>query len=127
MPTNGGWAHWRAELAKACDGSHHTIESLEAEIAAGRHEALVGEGCCFVVEVAEYPAARACQVWWAAGDLAAITAALPALHAWAAARGCDEMLVEGNPAWSRVLKPHGYGAWSVTLRRPLERKPEEPS
>lgn len=120
------WSHWRGEIAKACDGSHHSIETIEAELAAGRHHLLIGDGCCFVVEVARYPAVKACQVWWAAGDLGAIMAALPDLHGWASARGCSEMLVEGNPAWARVLKPQGYGVWSVTLRRPLGSTPAHP-
>lgn len=113
------WARWRPELAKACDGSHHTIESIEAELAAGRTTLLTDEACCFVVSVETYPQARACQVWWAAGTLEAIIDALPRLHQWAAAHGCSEMLVEGNPAWARVLRGHDYAVWSVTLRKAL--------
>jgi hypothetical protein len=63
------WADWRGEIAKACDGSHHTIESIEKTIADGTAHVLVDEGCCYIVEVNDYPTERACQVMWAAGDL----------------------------------------------------------
>lgn len=113
------WEQWRGEIAKACDGSHHTIESIEQSIREGRALPLYAPGCCFVVEVHDYPNARACQVTWAAGTLESIIAAAPDLHAWARSHGCTEMLVEGHPAWQRALKPVGYEVWSVTLRMPL--------
>lgn len=106
-------------MASACDGSHQTIESIEAELQAGVTKLLEHRDCCFIVSINEYPQARACQVWWAAGTMDGVIAALPDLHRWAADRGCTEMLVEGNPAWARVLRNHDYAVWSVTLRKPL--------
>ena len=116
---DASWARWRDEFAKACDGSHHSIESIEAQLNQGLWKFLEGADCAFVVEVQDYLEVRACQVWWGAGSLPAIIAALPDLHAWARSQDCTEMLVEGNPAWARVLKAEGYGLWSVTLRRAL--------
>lgn len=113
------WARWRPEVAAACDGSHHTIESIEASLFDGRAQLLTMPDCCFVVELADYPEARACQVMWAAGTLAAVIAAAPRLHAWAQAQGCSEMLVEGRAGWVRALKDIGYRSWSVTLRKAL--------
>jgi hypothetical protein len=113
------WARWRPEIAKACDGSHHTIESIEQGLEAGVSHALTTETCCYIVEVQDYPVQRACQIMWAAGDLKSILDNLPNVQAWAKLRGCTEMLVEGQPGWARALKPQGYDVWSVTLRRAL--------
>lgn len=113
------WSEWRDEIAKACDGSHHTIESIEADISAGRLIPLYNDGCVYLVEIATYPTERACQIMWAAGDLPAILAGLDDVHAWARLHGCTEMLVEGHPGWKRALQSHDYGVWSVTLRRAL--------
>ena len=114
-----GWADWRGRIAQACDGSHHSIESIEASLIEGRAQALTLPDCCFVVELADYPQARACQVMWAAGALAAILDGLPRLHAWAKLQGCTEMLVEGRAGWARALKSLDYRPWSVTVRKAL--------
>lgn len=114
-----GWALWRDRIARAADGSHHTIDSIERSLAEGRSHLLTLPDCCFVVELVDYPAARACQVMWAAGTLEAIVAASPRLDAWARRQGCSEMLVEGRGGWARALKDIGYRQWSVTLRKAL--------
>jgi len=113
------WDRWRGEIAKACDGSHHTVESIEASLSEGRSHLLDAGDCCFIVEVCDYPQARACQVMWAAGNLPAIIAALPDLEAWAKLQGCTEILEEGHPGWGRVLQREGWERWSVTMRKAL--------
>lgn len=113
------WTRWRAEFAKAVDGSYHSIEAIEASLSAGRCELLDAGDCAFVVEIMRYPNATACQVLWAAGTIEAILIAGDAIHEWARRKGCDEMLIEGHPAWQRALKHRGYEVWSVTLRKPL--------
>lgn len=113
------WADWRDEIAKACDGSHWTIEGLEEQIVAGRLHILEPKDCCILVEIVDYPQARACQLMWAAGDLTAILAASDDVEAWARLQNCTEMLIESRPAWGRALQPLGYRPWSVTLRKPL--------
>lgn len=113
------WDHWRGEVAKACDGSHQTIESVERSLAEGRSHALMTEDACFIVELADYPTERACQVMWAAGDLETIKRRTPELEAWAKAQGCTEMLVEGHRGWERALRDIGYRPWSVTVRKAI--------
>jgi hypothetical protein len=113
------WADWRDQIASACDGSHWTIEGIERQIAHGRLHILEADGCCLLVEIVDYPSARACQVMWAAGNLESILAALPDAEAWARLQGCTEMLAESRPAWGRVLQRTGYSPWSVTSRKPL--------
>lgn len=116
---DASWTRWRPEVAKACDGSHHTIESIEANLAAGTWQVLTQPDCCYIVEVQTYPTETACQIWWAAGTLPAIIAGLTDVHTWAKLQGCTEMLVEGQPAWKRALAHLDYGVWSVTLRKAL--------
>ena len=113
------WALWREKVAKACDGSHHRIEDIERSLVEGPAQLLTMPDCCFVVEVVDYPAARACQVLWTAGDLKAVVEATPRLHVWARFQGCTEMLVEGRSGWARALREIGYRPWSVTLRKAL--------
>jgi hypothetical protein len=113
------WSRWRPEIAKACDGSHHTIAAIERDIAGGRLHVLTLPACCYVVELVDYPAERACQITWAAGELNELVAGLTRVHTWAKAHNCTEMLVEGHPGWKRALQASGYGLWSVTLKRAL--------
>ncbi len=113
------WTRWRPEIAKACDGSHHSIESIEQAIAEGRSHVLLVPGGCMVVELVNYPRQRACQVMWAAGTLAALVAGLELVHTWAKAQGCTEMLIEGHPGWVRALRGIGYRPWSATVRKAL--------
>lgn len=113
------WAYWREEIAKAADGEHHSIESIEALIMRGVLKVWIAADCCLLLELMDYPKARACQVMWAAGDLDAIKAQSPGVEAWAKSQGCTEMLVESRPGWQRALKDIGYQPWSVTVRKAL--------
>jgi hypothetical protein len=115
------WARWRPEIAKACDGSHHTIEGIEASLASGQFHYLEldDDAGCYVVEIQPYPQEIALQIWWAAGTLEALVAGLPDVHEWARQRGCTEVLIEGHAGWARALRHLDYAVWSITLRRPL--------
>lgn len=113
------WQRWRSEIAKAVDGSHHTIETVEQQLIERRLHAWMTEDCCILIEIIRYPAETACQYMWAAGDLAAILAEEPRIVDWAVRAGCTEILVESRPAWAKALKPLGYDLWSVTVRKAL--------
>jgi hypothetical protein len=113
------WAEWRDQFAKACDGSHYTIEALEHALLSGKLYPLFGDGCCYLVEIVSYPTETACQIMWAAGDLDAVLSELPKVEAWAKAQGCSEMLVEGRAGWARALRNMNYRPWSVTVRKGL--------
>lgn len=113
------WADWREDVAKACDGSHHTIESIEAEIAAGELMPLETTRAIYLVQIVPYPTEIACQIMWAAGDLDDVLEDLSWVNKWAVTKGCTEILVEGRLGWQRKLQNHGYRPWSVTMRRPL--------
>lgn len=114
------WGQWRDRIAQAIEGSYQTIDSLEADLAAGRAHLWFAPDACLVVELSPYPGgAKVCQVTWAAGELPEVLAALAELEAWAKRAGCTEMLIEGQAAWARVLRGSGYEPWSVTIRKGL--------
>lgn len=113
------WAKWRPEIAKAT-GDHQTIESIEADLAAGRARLWATPLCCAVVEFHGYPGgALSCHIMWAAGSMAALKADLPKLEAGVKAAGCTEVLISGRAGWARVLQNDGYQPWSVTIRKEL--------
>jgi hypothetical protein len=113
------WDMWRDRIAKAVDGSHHTIEAIDQRLSTGRLRAWMTPDCCLLLEFVQYPTERACQVMWAAGDLAAILGQADAIEAFAKEAGCTEMLIESRPAWAKVLAGRGYRPWSVTVRKGL--------
>jgi len=114
------WALWRDRIASAMDGSHQTIESLEAAIAGGLNHAWMADEACLIVDFQSYPGgARTAQVLWAAGELKPVLEELSKLEAWAKAAGFTEVLIEGRAAWARLLRGAGYEPWSVTIRKEL--------
>jgi hypothetical protein len=113
------WERWRPEIAKAVDGSHHTIESIDRQLAEGNLYPWFAEDCCLLLSFVQYPSERTCQVMWAAGDLGAVLAQSDAVDAFARGAGCTEILIESRPAWGRALKSLGYRPWSVTVRKAL--------
>ena len=62
---------------------------------------------------------RVFQVLWAVGNIEELVAMASGVEAIARMMGCTAMLIEGRPAWRRVLEPHGYRQWSVTLHKKL--------
>lgn len=113
------WLRWKPELAKACDGSHFTIEGIEKNLEHGIWRLLAGQNCCYVAEVQTYPAEVTCTIWFAAGNIEALVAGLLDVEEWGRRRGCKEMLIEGPMGWKRALASSGYAPWSITLRKGL--------
>lgn len=118
-PMHAQWSKWRPEFAKAMDGSFHTVDALERLIFQNRAQLWPGARAAIVTEIQDYPGERVLQALWAAGDVDEIIALIPGLESFGRLMGCTSVLVEGQKAWQRVLKPHGYGHWSTTLRKAL--------
>jgi hypothetical protein len=97
-----------------------TIEDLEQRIAHKRAFFFPGRTSAVVSQIEVYPGGeRVMQSLWAVGDLEELTDMLPGIEAVARMMGCTSFLVEGRPAWKRVLASQGYAQWSVTLHKAL--------
>lgn len=114
------FAKFRDGFADAMGDGMWTIEDLEQKIASKRAFLFAGANSAVVGEIVPYPGgATVMQMLWATGDVAEIAALAPGVEATARMMGCTMMIVEGQKAWERVLKPQGYGFMSTTLRKVL--------
>jgi hypothetical protein len=114
------WAKFRDQFAEAMTGGFWTIEDLETKIAEKRAFFFPGRDAAMVAEIVIYPGGtRAFQVMWACGSVPELLQMAPGVEAMARMMGCDEVLIEGQEAWKRLLKPLGYELFSVTVRKAL--------
>jgi hypothetical protein len=71
-----------------------------------------------LTEIVAYPHQRWCRIVFAAGeDLGLCRAGLALIEAWARARGCAGVEIEGRAGWERVLA--GYARDTIILRKEL--------
>jgi hypothetical protein len=119
-PMAAQWAKWRPAFAEAMAGGFQTIDALERQVLQGRVQFWPGKDAALVTEIVSYDGGeRAIQGLWAAGDLAKVVELIPGAEAYGRLMGCTSVLVEGQAAWARILKPMGYERWSVTLKKSL--------
>lgn len=114
------WARFRDLFAQAMDDGFWTIEDLEAKIAHRRAFFFPGRDSALVGQIEAYPGGeRVFQVLWGVGDMNELVHLAPGVESIARMMGCTAILIEGRPAWRRVLESHGYKQWSVTLHKRL--------
>jgi hypothetical protein len=119
-PLLSQWARFRDQFAAAMPGGFWTIEDLEQKIAHRRAFFFPGRNAALIGQIEVYPGGeRVFQFLWAVGELEEIVQLVPGCEALARMMGCTAMLVEGRPAWKRVLEPQGYALWSITLHKGL--------
>ena len=119
-PVLAQWARFREQFAEAMRDGFWTLEDLENKIADKRAFFFPGREAAMVAEIVAYPGGvRAFQVLWACGSPAELLQMAPGVEAMGRMMGCSEMLIEGQKAWERLLKPMGYEPFSVTLRKAL--------
>jgi hypothetical protein len=119
-PLLSQWARFRDLFKASMEGGFWTIEDLEQKIAHRRAFFFPGQSAAMVGEVVVFPgSAKVLQVTWAAGDVEELLRMAPGVEAVARMMGCNGMLIEGRPAWVRVLKPMGYEHWSSTAYKAL--------
>jgi hypothetical protein len=119
-PTLVQWAKWRDQFAEGMRDGFWTLEDLEQKIAAKRAFFFPGKGAALVGQIEVYPGGeRIFQVLWAAGDVTEAIIILPGVEALARMMGCTSMLIEGRPAWKKLLAANGYDLFSVTLNKAL--------
>jgi hypothetical protein len=119
-PLLSQWARFRDKFAEGMRAGFWTIEDLEQKIAHRRAFFFPGAESAMVGQIEVYPGeARIFQVLWAVGDVDELLRMAPGVEALARMMGCTAMLIEGRPAWKRVLEGQGYELWSVTLHKAL--------
>jgi len=119
-PLMAEWSRFRDQFAEGMDGGFWTIEDLEQKIAHRRAFFFPGANAALVGHINVYPGGRRTfETLWATGDPAEIVAMAPGVEAVARMMGCDSMLIEGRPAWLRLLRSQGYEPWSQTIFKAL--------
>jgi hypothetical protein len=119
-PLLSQWARFRDLFKEAMDDGFWTIEDLEQKIAHRRAFFFPGRDSAMVAQIEVYPGGiRVFQVMWGVGDVEELVQMAPGVESIARMMGCKEILIEGRPAWKRVLEAHGYKVWSVTLHKKL--------
>lgn len=114
------WARFRDQFAEAMGDGFWTIDDLEQKIAHRRAVFVPGRNAALVGQIEVYPGGeRVFQFLWAVGDVEEVLQLTPGCEAMARMMGCTAMLIEGRPAWRRVMEPHGYKLWSITLHKAL--------
>jgi hypothetical protein len=119
-PIEAQWMRFRDQFAEAMDGGPYRIDDLEREVMSGEVYFWPGRNSALVARRVIYPSGEATmETLWAVGDVEEVITLSPGMEATARLLGCSAVMVEGRKGWERVLKPHGYEPWSVTLRKAL--------
>lgn len=107
-------------LMEALDAELFTWDDVVRKVLTSHAMLWPGKNCAIVTTDELYPTGdRVLQTWLAGGDMAEILQMAPGIEALARMRGCTASLIEGRQGWAKVMKPHGYELWSVTLRKAL--------
>lgn len=83
----------------------------------GQMQLFVGGKAAIVTEIWKFPRLKVCRVVLAGGDLEEIRRKQPAFEAWAKARGCSRIEIDGRDGWARALV--GYQKVRVVLQKEL--------
>jgi hypothetical protein len=121
VPDWAGYQRFRSQLAEALDPAFYSIEYLDHLLLSGQARLFLSEHAAMVAEVKQYPGgARVAHCLVAAGRMEEITGLIrPRVEAWGAANGCTRAIVESRAGWMKVLKPHGYEIFQVSVMKEL--------
>lgn len=112
----------RRALAKAksdiaLDDVHDCIERGDMQLWLANDEEV--KGCC-ITEICESVRGRNCNLVVVAGDDFDAWAHLENdVAAWAKARGCKRLKIEGREGWTRRLSGSGWKTTNVTLEKDI--------
>jgi len=116
-----GYLRFRPQLAEALDPAFYPIEYLDHLLLSGRARLFLSDHAAMVAEIQDYPGgARVAHCLVAAGRMEEIVDLLrPRVEAWGAANGCSRAIVESRAGWMKVLKPHGYEIFQVSVMKEI--------
>lgn len=110
------------EAALEDAGRTHTPGDVAQQVMQGQARILTSpDGRAFaVLEVLEYPRARALRVWLAGGRVRALLSLLPYVEEIARNEGCERLVAIGRAGWLPLAKRHGWKASSLVYTKELE-------
>jgi len=118
--------HWdayqsrRSEIISVMDQRCHTIDWLDVQILNNEARIFANDDAVIVVTVKQYPAgATELHGLVAVGSLDSILPLIEESEDWARGYGITFACIASRPAWSRVLKDHGYSLYQTELRKDL--------
>jgi len=116
-----GYHHFRPQIEAALHPALYPIEYLDHLLLSGRARLFLSDHAAMVAEIQDYPGgARVAHCLVAAGRMEEIVDLLrPRVEAWGAANGCSRAIVESRAGWMKVLKPHGYEIFQVSVMKEL--------
>jgi hypothetical protein len=119
-PVAAQWARFRDRFADAMTDGLWTVEDLEEKVLAHRAFFFPGVNAAMAAEIQIFPSGRQVfQVTWAVGEAAELIGMAPGVIALARTLGCHSILVEGRPAWVRLLAPMGFEPFSMASLKEL--------
>lgn len=90
-------------------GSTHTIDDIEAGIAAGFFQFWEADDCCAVTEIVPYPRAKKLHIFLAAGNFLSICEKLlPQARKFAEENGCVSMTTIARKGFVRRIPAYGF-------------------
>ena len=115
------YLNFRDEIAGTLDQRYYTLEWLDKQILRGHAKLWCCDEAVLITEFREYPTgAKDIHVLVAAGDMGKIVGELREdAEKWAKAHGCVGSLIESRQGWAKALKPFGYEAHQLIVRKEL--------
>ena len=117
-----GWdayAPFREEFTALCP-EKYPPEYIDAMVSGGAWRCWGNERAAILAEIRTYPSGlREVHGLAAAGDVEAIVELIPLAEDWGRANGCALASIESAPAWTRIMKKHGYVTEQVRIAKGL--------
>jgi hypothetical protein len=121
IPDWAGYLRFRGDFADVMDERYHTLDWLDDQILEGKVKFWRSENAALLTEIKHYPTgAMDIHVTIAAGNMREVVEILrPQAERYGKDLGCIGSTVESRPGWAKVLKPYGYEAFQLTVRKEL--------
>jgi hypothetical protein len=115
------YLQWRTAFAAAVDDRLYPLEWVDARILAGSAQFWRSDAAAAVTEIRYYPTgAYDVHGLVAAGDAGEVRdRIIPQVEAWGRSIGALGIVIESRPGWARILRPAGFRAHQLAVRKEL--------
>lgn len=116
-----GYCEFRPRFLEVMDERYHTLKWLDEQVLTGKVRFWRSPNAALLTEIKTYPTgAIDIHVVISAGDMREVIEILrPQAEDYGRGLGCIAATVESRMGWARALKPHGYEAHQLTVRKEL--------